>query len=77
MCRSSPPNPLRELVYGLRNIDEDSSRTHDPDVLNGRYSVSAYDALRRARQLLECEGIFAGISTVRCCMRRWEWPTRC
>ncbi|WP_277670111.1 PLP-dependent cysteine synthase family protein, partial [Saccharomonospora viridis] len=53
-----------ELVYGLRNIDEGFiPELYDPDVLNGRYSVGAYDALRRARQLLECEGIFAGIST--------------
>src|SRR5690606_23551854 len=32
-------------------------------VLTGRYSVGAYDALRRTRELLELEGIFAGIST--------------
>jgi cysteine synthase B len=32
-------------------------------VLTGRYSVGSYDALRRTRQLLETEGIFAGIST--------------
>ncbi len=32
-------------------------------MLSGRYSVGAYDALRRTRELLEQEGIFAGIST--------------
>ena len=32
-------------------------------MLTGRYSVGAYDALRRTRELLELEGIFAGIST--------------
>src|SRR3954468_19579771 len=53
-----------ELVYGLRNIDEGFvPELYDPSVLNGRYSVGAYDALRRTRELLEHEGIFAGIST--------------
>ncbi|MCP2252403.1 cysteine synthase B [Prauserella aidingensis] len=53
-----------ELVYGLRNLDDGFvPELYDPDVLSGRYSVGAYDALRRTRQLLEQEGIFAGIST--------------
>jgi [CysO sulfur-carrier protein]-thiocarboxylate-dependent cysteine synthase len=53
-----------ELVYGLRNLDEGFvPELYDPDVLTGRYSVGAYDALRRTRELLELEGIFAGIST--------------
>jgi cysteine synthase B len=53
-----------ELVYGLRNIDEGFvPELYDPEVLTGRYSVGSYDALRRTRQLLETEGIFAGIST--------------
>ncbi|WP_156755738.1 PLP-dependent cysteine synthase family protein [Actinokineospora pegani] len=53
-----------ELVYGLRNLDEGFvPELYDPDVLTGRYSVGSYDALRRTRQLLESEGIFAGIST--------------
>ncbi|MGH3450269.1 MAG: PLP-dependent cysteine synthase family protein [Haloechinothrix sp.] len=53
-----------ELVYGLRNLDEGFvPELYDPDVLTGRYSVGAYDALRRTRELLEFEGIFAGIST--------------
>lgn len=53
-----------ELVYGLRNLDEGFvPELYDPDVLSGRYSVGAYDALRRTRELLEQEGIFAGIST--------------
>jgi cysteine synthase B len=53
-----------ELVYGLRNLDEGFvPELYDPDVLTGRYSVGSYDALRRTRQLLEVEGIFAGIST--------------
>ncbi|KAA2261234.1 cysteine synthase [Solihabitans fulvus] len=53
-----------EVVYGLRNLDEGFvPELYDPDVLTGRYSVGSYDALRRTRQLLETEGIFAGIST--------------
>ena len=53
-----------ELVYGLRNLDEGFvPELYDPTVLTGRYSVGSYDALRRTRQLLETEGIFAGIST--------------
>jgi cysteine synthase B len=53
-----------ELVYGLRNISEGFvPELYDPDVLTGRYSVGAHDALRRTRQLVEQEGIFAGIST--------------
>ena len=53
-----------ELVYGLRNLDEGFvPELYDPEVLNGRFSVGSHDALRRTRQLLETEGIFAGIST--------------
>ncbi|HWD01451.1 MAG TPA: cysteine synthase [Amycolatopsis sp.] len=53
-----------ELVYGLRNLDEGFvPELYDASVLNSRYSVGAYDALRRTRELLEHEGIFAGIST--------------
>jgi cysteine synthase B len=53
-----------ELVYGLRNLDEGFvPELYDPSVLTGRYSVGSYDALRRTRQLLETEGIFAGVST--------------
>jgi cysteine synthase B len=53
-----------ELVYGLRNIDEGFvPELYDPDVLTTRYSVGPRDAVRRTRELLEEEGIFAGIST--------------
>jgi [CysO sulfur-carrier protein]-thiocarboxylate-dependent cysteine synthase len=53
-----------ELVYGLRNLDEGFvPELYDPDVLTARYSVGSRDALRRTRQLIEQEGIFAGIST--------------
>src|SRR5881398_376412 len=53
-----------ELVYGLRNIDEGFvPELYDASVLDTRFSVGPDDALRRTRQLIEKEGIFAGIST--------------
>jgi [CysO sulfur-carrier protein]-thiocarboxylate-dependent cysteine synthase len=53
-----------ELVYGLRNIDEGFvPELYDPSVLTTRFSVGPRDAVRRTRELLEAEGIFAGIST--------------
>jgi cysteine synthase B len=53
-----------ELVYGLRNIDEGFiPELYDPDVLDTRFSVGPQDAIRRTRQLVEQEGIFAGISS--------------
>ncbi|WP_242903867.1 PLP-dependent cysteine synthase family protein [Actinomadura terrae] len=53
-----------ELVYGLRNIDEGFiPELYDDSVLTTRYSVGSRDALRRTRELLEQEGVFAGIST--------------
>jgi cysteine synthase len=52
-----------ELVYGLRNMDEGFvPELYDDSVLTARFSVSAADALRRTRQLVCDEGIFAGIS---------------
>jgi cysteine synthase len=53
-----------ELVYGLRNIDEGFvPELYDPAILDSRFSVGPADALRRTRQLINSEGIFAGIST--------------
>src|SRR5213082_3474746 len=53
-----------ELVYGLRNIDEGFvPELYDDSVLTSRFSVTSYDALRRTRELIEHEGIFAGVST--------------
>jgi cysteine synthase len=53
-----------ELVYGLRNLDEGFvPELYDESVLTGRHNVGPYDALRRTRELVENEGIFAGIST--------------
>ncbi|PZS29961.1 MAG: cysteine synthase B [Pseudonocardiales bacterium] len=53
-----------ELVYGLRNIDEGFvPELYDGSVLTRRFSVGPREALRRVRDLVELEGIFAGIST--------------
>jgi len=53
-----------DLVYGLRNMDEGFvPELYDESVLTSRISVSSPDALRRTRELLDAEGIFAGISS--------------
>jgi cysteine synthase len=53
-----------DLVYGLRNMDEGFvPELYDESVLTSRISVSSPDALRRTRDLLDAEGIFAGISS--------------
>ena len=53
-----------ELVYGLRNIDEGFiPELYDAALLDSRFSVGPDDAIHRTRQLVEREGIFAGIST--------------
>jgi [CysO sulfur-carrier protein]-thiocarboxylate-dependent cysteine synthase len=53
-----------EVVYGLRNIDEGFvPELYDDTVLSARFSVTSGDALRRTRELIDAEGIFAGIST--------------
>ncbi|HEX3823925.1 MAG TPA: cysteine synthase [Mycobacteriales bacterium] len=53
-----------ELVYGLRNIDEGFiPELYDASVLDSRFSVGPAEAVRRTRQLVDDEGIFAGIST--------------
>ncbi len=53
-----------ELVYGLRNLDEGFvPELYDASVLTTRFNVGPRDAVRRTRDLLEAEGIFAGIST--------------
>jgi cysteine synthase B len=53
-----------ELVYGLRNLDEGFiPEVIDMAVLSSRIKVGTHDALRRTRELVEKEGIFAGISS--------------
>ncbi|MCF3940431.1 MULTISPECIES: PLP-dependent cysteine synthase family protein [Gordonia] len=51
-------------VYGLRNIDEGFvPELYDDAVLTRRFSVQGVDAVARVRELIDTEGIFAGIST--------------
>jgi [CysO sulfur-carrier protein]-thiocarboxylate-dependent cysteine synthase len=53
-----------ELVYGLRNLDEGFvPELYDASLIDARFSVGPRDAVRRTRELLESEGIFAGVST--------------
>ncbi len=53
-----------ELVYGLRNLDEGFiPPIVDLSVLDRRIKVGTRDALATTRELLEKEGIFAGISS--------------
>jgi cysteine synthase B len=53
-----------DVVYGLRNLDEGFvPELYDETVLSTRYSVGSDDAVRRTRELLQQEGIFAGVST--------------
>jgi cysteine synthase B len=53
-----------DKVYALRNIDEGfTPELYDAEVLTHRYSVGSADALRRTRELVQQEGIFAGFST--------------
>jgi cysteine synthase len=53
-----------ELVYGLRNLDEGFvPELYDASLIDSRFSVGPRDAVRRVRELIATEGIFAGIST--------------
>lgn len=53
-----------DLVYGLRNLDEGFvPELYDAEVLTTRFSVGSADAVLRTRELLQQEGIFAGVST--------------
>jgi cysteine synthase len=53
-----------ELVYGLRNLDEGFvPELYDESLIDSRFSVGPRDAVRRVRELIKSEGIFAGIST--------------
>ncbi len=53
-----------ELVYGLRNLDEGFvPELYDASLIDSRFSVGPRDAVRRVRELLAAEGIFAGVST--------------
>lgn len=53
-----------DVVYGLRNLDEGFvPELYDASVLTSRFSVGSADAVSRTRELLQQEGIFAGVST--------------
>jgi cysteine synthase B len=53
-----------ELVYGLRNLDEGFvPELYDESLIDARFSVGPRDAVRRVRELLDAEGVFAGVST--------------
>ena len=54
---------LGELVYGLRSLDEGYvPPIFDPDILDGKVKVKARESILWTRELLQREGIFAGIS---------------
>lgn len=53
-----------DLVYGLRNLEEGYvPEVLDESVLDSRIKVDSKKALAATRELVEQEGIFAGIST--------------
>lgn len=53
-----------ELVYGLRNLNEGFvPELYDATLIDSRFSVGPRDAVRRVRELMDAEGIFAGFST--------------
>jgi cysteine synthase B len=54
---------LGELVYGLRSLDDGYiPPIFDPDILDGKVKVRARESIMWTRELLQREGIFAGIS---------------
>jgi len=55
---------LGELVYGLRSLDDGYiPPLFDPEMLDGKVKVKARDSILWTRELLQKEGIFAGISS--------------
>ncbi|MEA2510509.1 MAG: [CysO sulfur-carrier protein]-thiocarboxylate-dependent cysteine synthase [Actinomycetota bacterium] len=55
---------LGELVYGLRSLDDGYiPPLFDPDMLDGKVKVRARESILWTRELLQREGIFAGISS--------------
>jgi cysteine synthase len=54
---------LGELVYGLRSLDEGYvPPIFDPNAIDGKIKVRARESIVWTRELLQREGIFAGIS---------------
>jgi len=67
-----------ELVYGLRNLDEGFvPELYDESFIDSRFSVGPRDAVRRARELIAAEGIFAGVSTGAILHAALAQATRC
>jgi cysteine synthase B len=55
---------LGELVYGLRSLDDGYiPPLFDPDMLDAKIKVRARESILWTRELLQREGIFAGISS--------------
>ena len=55
---------LGELVYGLRSLDDGYvPPLFDPDMLDGKIKVRARESIVWTRELLQREGVFAGISS--------------
>lgn len=55
---------LGELVYGLRSLDDGYvPPLFDPEMLDGKIKVRARESILWTRELLQREGIFAGISS--------------
>jgi cysteine synthase len=55
---------LGELVYGLRSLDDGYiPPLFDPGMLDGKVKVRARESILWTRELLQREGIFAGISS--------------
>jgi cysteine synthase B len=56
--------PAGDLVQGLRSLDEGYiPPILDRDVIDRKFMVASTDAFRMTRELVEREGIFAGISS--------------
>jgi [CysO sulfur-carrier protein]-thiocarboxylate-dependent cysteine synthase len=67
-----------ELVYGLRNLDEGFvPELYDESLIDSRFSVGPRDAVRRVRELINTEGIFAGVSTGAILHAALAQATRC
>jgi cysteine synthase B len=55
---------LGELVYGLRSLEDGYvPPLFDPEMLDGKIKVRARESILWTRELLQREGIFAGISS--------------
>jgi len=60
---AAEPRTARACMRCATSTRDSCRKLYDPDVLTTRYSIGAVDAVRRTRELVDAEGIFAGIST--------------